>query len=42
MSYDAWKLTYDGFELFGQEVLFTGARVDRETLHPPKQKEAER
>lgn len=32
MSYDARKLTYDGLELFGQEVLFTGARVDRNTL----------
>lgn len=32
MSYDANKLTYDGFELFGREVLFTGARVDRDTL----------
>lgn len=42
MSYDARRLSYEGFELFGQEVLFTGARVDRETLHPPEQTEAER
>ena len=32
LSYDARRLSYDGFELFGKEVLFTQARVDRDTL----------
>lgn len=32
MSYDARKLSYDSFELYGRDVLFTQTRVDRDTL----------
>lgn len=32
MGYDARTLQYEGFELFGRDVLFTGARIDRDTL----------
>lgn len=32
MSNDAHRLTYDGFELFGREVLFSQLRIDRDTL----------
>jgi len=31
---DARNLSYDGFELFGREVLFSQFRIDRDT--PPK------
>lgn len=32
MGYDARRLSYDGFELFGREVLFSQLRIDRDTL----------